>query len=149
PRGLERSAGGRRADPRRAAPAHPRAAGGRGPEEDRAPRLRHRCQVGARRRGVPQCGTERVAALIETLSARAAAPAAVTHSQPQKLRVGLVLAAERQPRWVIDAFAKVAAAQFAEIAAIAVVSDGNSSREKSSVLLQMYASVDRWAFGAD
>jgi hypothetical protein len=92
-----------------------------------------------------------MAPLSEQAEARAAyAPAAATDSQPRKLRVGLLAAGPLQPRWVIDAFAKVAAAEFAKIVVIAVSSSENSFFEnRAPALLQIYTRLDRWAFGAD
>ena len=77
-----------------------------------------------------------------------AAPAAATQSQPRKLRVGLLADAPLQPRWLIDAFAKVAASDFAEISVIAIFQE-KKSKEATSSLSQLYAVLDRWAFGAD
>lgn len=80
----------------------------------------------------------------------AAAAAAATDPRPRKLRVGLLVGARQQPRWVIDAFAKVAASDFAEIAVLAVASSHHLTAGKSSPrLLRLYTSIDRLAFGSD
>jgi hypothetical protein len=77
-------------------------------------------------------------------------PASQPASQPNKLRVGVLAGARAQPRWLVDAFAKVAASDFAEIVLLAVVSPEIRSSKKSAPGLQrLYASVDRLAFGAD
>lgn len=76
------------------------------------------------------------------------AAAAAIEPQPRKLRVGLLLDARAQPRWVIDAFAKVAASDFAEIALLGLVSPEKPDAA-SSGLLRLYTSIDRLAFGSD
>jgi hypothetical protein len=77
-------------------------------------------------------------------AARAAARTApATGAEPRKLRIGLFADAQLQPRWIVDAFAKVARSGFAEIALIAA--GGASPAEPA--LWKLYNGVDRWAFG--
>jgi hypothetical protein len=94
-------------------------------------------------------------AAVESVIAAPAAPAAPAASvataaspQPRPLRIGLFVDSRLQPRWVIDAFAKVAASEFAEIAVLALVSP-EKRNTASSGLLRLYTSIDRLAFGAD
>jgi hypothetical protein len=63
----------------------------------------------------------------------------------KELRVGLFADAQRQPRWVIDAFARVAASEFATIAAIAIV----GGAQRLPWLVQAYGKLDRMAFGRE
>jgi len=84
-----------------------------------------------------------LAALKDNLSVVLAA-----NPQPKKLRVGVLAAGLLQPRWVIDAFAKVAAADFAEMVLIGVFSEQQTPAGPPS-LLRVYSKIDRWAFGAD
>lgn len=55
-----------------------------------------------------------------------AAVALATEALPRKLRVGLFAGAELQPRWLVEAFAKVAASGYGEIAVIAVDGHGDA-----------------------
>lgn len=77
-----------------------------------------------------------------------AAVALATNPLPRKLRVGLFADAALQPRWVVEAFAKVAAADFAEIALIATAGGAPPS---PAFLWNLYGKVDRKLFsrGAD
>jgi hypothetical protein len=59
----------------------------------------------------------------------------------------LLAASALQPRWVIEAFQRVAAAEFAEIALLGFLNE--SSPEKGVALRKLYSSLDRWAFGGD
>lgn len=75
-----------------------------------------------------------------------AAVALVTNPYPKKLRVGLYADADLQPRWAVEAFAKVAASEFAEIVVIAV------DAARAPARAHAYASyIDRKLFvrGAD
>jgi hypothetical protein len=65
----------------------------------------------------------------------------------RRLRVGLFADARRQPRWLVEAFAKAAAADFCEVAAIAVVAGAAASPPPA--LARAYGRLDRWAFGAE
>jgi hypothetical protein len=63
-----------------------------------------------------------------------------------KLRVGVFADAAEQPRWAVDALARIAASDYAEIAVIAVRGDTDAS--VSPMLLKAYGQVDRWIFGS-
>jgi hypothetical protein len=73
-----------------------------------------------------------------SLAALASAPL------PKKLRVGLFADARLQPRWVVEAFAKVAACEFAEIAVIAT---GGAAQPAMPWWWRLYGALDRAAFG--
>ena len=75
----------------------------------------------------------------------AVAPAATPG--PRKLRVGLFAPARLQPRWVVEAFAKVAASDFAEIALISMAM-GAKSPSNASWLWKAYGALDRRLFRA-
>jgi hypothetical protein len=62
-----------------------------------------------------------------------------------KLRVGLFADSPLQPRWVIDAFARVAASEFATISAVVIV----GGRRRLPRLVSAYGRLDRMAFGAE
>jgi hypothetical protein len=66
--------------------------------------------------------------------------------QARKLRVGVVADARSQPRWVIEAFDRVARSDFAEIV---VISTRNSRVSQPPWLWQLYARADRALFGAE
>jgi hypothetical protein len=76
-----------------------------------------------------------------------AVPAAVLQTaaspQPQKLRVGLFVDKRLQPRWAIEAFAKVVRSGVGEIVLIAA-GDG---APRAPLLCRLYGGLDRWAFG--
>jgi hypothetical protein len=84
---------------------------------------------------------------LTSAPAAPAAPAAATQSQPRKLRVGVLADAREQPRWLIEAFAKVAASEFAEIVVLAFAA-GEGAAGKPPALLDAYSRLDRWAFAA-
>lgn len=69
------------------------------------------------------------------------APAA----KARKLRVGLFADARLQPRWVVEAFDKVAQSDFAEI----VVIRAGEAQPRAPLLWNAYHRFDRWAFGGD
>ncbi len=73
----------------------------------------------------------------------APATAAAAGSQPRKLRVGVFLDSRLQPRWIAEAFARVAASGFAELALIAVAA---AEAPAEPLLLGLYGRVDRLAF---
>jgi hypothetical protein len=79
-----------------------------------------------------------MAAVMEKASA-----ALATSPEPRKLRIGLFADSRLQPRWVAEAFAKVARSGFAEIVLIAA--GGTAPSEPA--LWKLYNGVDRWAFG--
>jgi hypothetical protein len=76
-----------------------------------------------------------------------AQPTAAANHVSRRLRVGLLAAHARQPRWVIDAFQRDAASEFAEIALLGIC--GENSGGKNFSFQNFYSSVDRWAFGGD
>ncbi|HEV3008991.1 MAG TPA: hypothetical protein VGX52_08165, partial [Burkholderiales bacterium] len=67
-----------------------------------------------------------------------------TAALPRKLRVGVFADARLQPRWLVEAFAKVAACEFAEIAVIAT---GDAARPATPWWWKLYGALDRRAFG--
>jgi hypothetical protein len=79
-----------------------------------------------------------MAAVIEKASA---APA--TTPEPRKLRIGLFADSRLQPRWIVEAFGRVAASGFAEIVLIAA----GDAHATEPVLWKLYNGVDRLAFG--
>ena len=79
-----------------------------------------------------------MAAVVEKASA---APA--TTPEPRRLRIGLFADSRLQPRWIVEAFERVAASGFAEIALIAVA--GEAAGEPA--LWKLYNGLDRLAFG--
>jgi hypothetical protein len=64
---------------------------------------------------------------------------------PRKLRVGLFADARLQPRWVVEAFDKVARSDFAEIVLVCA----GETEARDPLLWTLYGHLDRWAFGAD
>ncbi|HXI35541.1 MAG TPA: hypothetical protein VNH80_01390 [Burkholderiales bacterium] len=83
-------------------------------------------------------------AVAQPLASPAAGPAA--NPTARRLRVGLLADGARQSSWVIDAFQRVAASEFAEIAVVAICA---LRAERSFSFQKIYSSVDRWAFGRD
>ena len=75
---------------------------------------------------------------------------ALATSPQRQLRVGLFADAELQPRWLIEAFAKVAGSDFAEIAVIATLGHPRtrSAPRGEPWLAKLYGSLDRRFFGA-
>lgn len=65
---------------------------------------------------------------------------------PPKLRVALIADSESQPRWIVDAFAAIAASDVAELVAVAA---GDAKPEPASWLWRAYARVDQELFGSD
>jgi hypothetical protein len=68
---------------------------------------------------------------------------------PKKLRVGLFVDSPLQPRWLVEAFARLAASDFAEIALIAYAGEGGQA--SAPWLWKLYQELDRRLFagGAD
>ena len=65
--------------------------------------------------------------------------------QPKKLRVGVYAASPLQPRWAVEALAKLAAADFAEVRLI----DAGRGRPAAPTLpWKLYGALDRRLFGA-
>src|SRR5436190_22371840 len=84
------------------------------------------------------------AALPKRAEAPEVSPAApASNPQPRKLLVGLFVDTPLQPRWVAEAFAKVARSEFAEIVVIAAAGD---ARAPDPLLWRLYGGIDRWAF---
>jgi hypothetical protein len=75
-----------------------------------------------------------------------AAVALATSALPRRLRVGVFADARLQPRWVVEAFDKVARSDFAELSLIAVA---EGAQRHAGLLHSLYQRFDRWAFGAD
>jgi hypothetical protein len=72
---------------------------------------------------------------------------AAAKAEPRRLRVGLFVDSRLQPRWVIEAFARVAQAGFAEVVLIAVAAPGAAAAApRDSLLWKLYSRADRWAF---
>jgi hypothetical protein len=63
-----------------------------------------------------------------------------------KLRVGVFADRRIQPRWVVDAFLRIAASEFAEIVLVSAAEGGRAS---SPLAWQLYERLDRSLFGAD
>jgi hypothetical protein len=72
-----------------------------------------------------------------------AAVALAAAPRSQKLRVGVFADSPLQPRWIVEAFARLAASEFAGIEVLAV--PGEHPRPALS-LWRVYARLDRWAF---
>jgi hypothetical protein len=75
-----------------------------------------------------------------------AAVALATNAIPRRLRIGLFADARLQPRWVLEAFDKLAHADFAEITLVAVAP---GAEHTAGLAQSLYQRFDRWAFGAD
>ena len=65
---------------------------------------------------------------------------------PRRLRVGLYADSTRQPRWVLESFARLLDSDYAALAAVAVT-DGHAPAEP--LLMRAYSGFDRWRFGSD
>ena len=77
----------------------------------------------------------------------AAASAALASSpRPRKLRVGVFADSRWQPRWIAEALAQVAGADFAEIAVIAAPDAAGAGKP---LVQRAYDRLDRWAFGPE
>jgi len=72
--------------------------------------------------------------------------ALATSPQPRRLRVGLFADTRLQPRWLAEGLARVARSDFAEIVVIATA---GSRRTPAPRLVEAYAKLDQWAFGAE
>ena len=75
-----------------------------------------------------------------------AAVALANRRQPEKLRVGVFADAALQPRWMVEALARIAGSEFAEVR---LVEAGESRPESEPLLWKMYGALDRRLFGAD
>jgi hypothetical protein len=65
---------------------------------------------------------------------------------PRRLRVGLYADSTRQPRWVLESFARLLHADYAALAAVAV---SGAHAPDEPLLMRAYAGLDRWRFGTD
>jgi len=74
------------------------------------------------------------------------AAVAAAAREPRKLRIGIFADTRLQPRWVAEAFARVAASDFAEIAQI---SAGEGAPPAPPLAWRLYGALDRRVFGAD
>ena len=83
-----------------------------------------------------------MAAVAQTLARPGAAPQAA----PRRLRVGLYADSPQQPRWVLEAFARLFGADYATLAAVAV---GAAPAPAEPLLWSAYRGIDRWKFGSD
>src|SRR4051812_10282156 len=100
--------------------------------------MHHRREVGARRLQPAQRRDAGVAALAHPNVALAAS------AQPRKLRVGVYADGPQQPRWVVEALAKLAASDFAEVYLI----EAGAGRPAAPTLVwQLYGALDRRLFG--
>ncbi len=75
------------------------------------------------------------------MHAAVAAPA--SSPQPRKLKVGVFVDSRLQPAWVAEAFARVAASDFAEIALIVEMAAAPAAEP---LAWKLYNRADRWAF---
>ena len=71
---------------------------------------------------------------------------ALAAAQPRRLRVGVFADARLQPRWLVEGFARVAAAEFCELSAIGIA---GAAPAPPPAPARAYARLDRWAFGAE
>jgi hypothetical protein len=84
-----------------------------------------------------------MASVEQAVAVTAAVLQTATSPQPQKLRVGLFVDKRLQPRWAIEAFAKVVRSGVGDIVLIAA----GDSAPRAPLLCRLYGGVDRWAFG--
>jgi len=70
----------------------------------------------------------------------------VTAPRPRRLRVGLYADSPLQPRWVLEAFGRLAGSDVATVAAVSVA---DAPQSAGSLLLSAYRRLDRWKFGTD
>jgi hypothetical protein len=63
----------------------------------------------------------------------------------RKLRIGLFADSPLQPHWIVEAFARIATSDFAEIVAIA---EGRADPRTPPWLWRAYGRVDTWLFGS-
>jgi len=73
------------------------------------------------------------------------AAAAATNPQPRKLRVGVFADAPLQPRWIVEALARLAASDFAEVTLVEV----GSREQRTSAAWRLYGALDRRVFGGN
>ena len=80
------------------------------------------------------------------MAAVSSLPLPSTSPQPRKLRVGVFADSPLQPRWAVEALAKLAASDFAHVR---VVEAGSARAERASVPWRLYGALDRKVFGAE
>ena len=76
--------------------------------------------------------------------AAVAQPASIPRAR--RLRVGVYADSPLQPRWVLEAFGRLAGS---DVAALAAVSVAGAPQPAASLLLSAYRRLDRWKFGSD
>ena len=86
-----------------------------------------------------------MAAVIHGLPQGTPPAALVSAPLPRRLRVGIFADSRLQPRWIVEAFERVARSDFADI----VLVDWEEKTARAPLLWTLYRSADRWAFGAD
>jgi hypothetical protein len=84
-----------------------------------------------------------MASVEQAVALSAAVPQPASAPQPQKLRVGLYVDKRLQPRWAIEAFAKVVRSGVGEVVLIAA----GDFAPRAPLLCRLYGGIDRWAFG--
>ncbi len=80
------------------------------------------------------------------MAAEQARAAPESDPQPRKLRIGLFVDTLAQPRWVAEAFSRVARGDFAEVVLIASRAGGGAPHPEDSLVWRAYSRLDRWAF---
>ena len=79
-------------------------------------------------------------------SVLAVAPAVGLSARQQKLRVGVFADSPLQPRWAVEALAKLAGSDFAHVR---MVEAGSARAEPASAAWRLYGALDRRLFGAE
>ena len=80
------------------------------------------------------------------MAAVSSLPLPATSPQPRKLRVGVFADSPLQPRWAVEALAKLAASDFAHVR---VVEAGSARAEPASLPWRLYATLDSRLFGKE
>jgi hypothetical protein len=86
-----------------------------------------------------------MAAVIQQ-AARPAESRPPPQAAPRRLRIGLYADSALQPRWMLEAFARLLDADFAALAAVAVA---DAPQPAEPLLWSAYRGLDRWKFGSD
>lgn len=68
--------------------------------------------------------------------------------QPRRLRVGLFADTPLQPRWIVEAFMRLAAADFAEVRLVEAGGASPAGEKAAAPLWRLYRRLDRRFFGA-
>jgi hypothetical protein len=66
--------------------------------------------------------------------------------EARKLRIGIFADGPLQPRWAVEAFARLAASDFADVC---LVETGSRAAEKPSAAWRLYGALDQRLFGSD